>query len=241
VGEKPQKTITVKRRGATELTPGYQVGVAQGNVGEPRQLTRDELEADTFITGNLIADQQAGIGAGLGDLPAGAPGGGTGGTGGTGGDGGTGGGGTPPVTTPGGGNAQYPPDGGIVVDNPTVDVGGEVSFQGSGCVPNETLQVLFDGHPIGTISSDADGRFAGSIAIPKGTAPGTHLLTVRGSGCVFNTTITVAGNLAFTGSSNHTGTYVLAGIAAVTVGFVLVVGSRRRRRGVVGRTHASGP
>jgi hypothetical protein len=241
VGEAPQKTITVKRRGAADLTPGYQVGVAQGNVGTPQQLTREQLEANTFITGNLILDQQAGIGAGLGDLPAGAPS----------GDGGTGGGGTPPttappvtappVTTPGGGNAQYPPNGGIVVENPNVEVGGEVSFQGSGCLPNETLRVLFDGHQIGTISSDADGRFAGSINIPNGTAPGTHLLTVQGSGCVFNTTINVAGNLAFTGSSNHTTTYVLAGIAAVVVGFVFVVGSRRRRRGVMGRRHASGP
>ena len=243
VGEKPQKTITVKRRGAAKLTPGYQVGVAQGNVGDPRQLTRSELEGDTFITGNLILDQQAGIGAGLGDLPAGAPaGGGTGGAGGGGGGGGgTGGGGTPPVTIPGGGNAQYPPNGGIVVENPNVDVGGEVSFEGSGCVPNESLQVLFDGHLIGTISADADGRFAGSIQIPKGTAPGSHLLTVRGSGCEFNTTINVSGNLAFTGSSNNTGTYVLAGIAAVVVGFVLVVGSRRRRHGIRGRSHASGP
>jgi LPXTG-motif cell wall-anchored protein len=245
VGERAQKTVTVKRRGAAQLTPGFQVGVAQGNVGAPHQLTREELESNAFITGNLLLDQQAGIGGGLGDLPAGAPSGGTGGNGGTGGDGGTGGGGggggTPPVATPGGGNAQYPPNGGIVVENPTVEVGGEVSFEGSGCLPNETLQVLFDGRQIGTISSDADGRFAGSIAIPKGTAPGTHLLTVRGSGCEFNTTITVAGNLAFTGSSSHTSTYVLAGIAAVVVGFVFVVGSRRRRHGVMGRRRASGP
>jgi LPXTG-motif cell wall-anchored protein len=243
VGENPQKTVTVKRRGAAQLTPGYQVGVTQGNVGAPHQLARSELESDAFITGNLILDQQAGIGAGLGDLPAGAPtpapgGGGTGGNGGTGGGGG---GGTPPVVAPGGGNAQYPPNGEIVVENPTVEVGGEVAFQGSGCLPNELLQVLFDGHPIGTISSDADGRFAGSIKIPAGTAPGSHLLTVRGSACEFNTTINVAGNLAFTGSSDNTGTYVLAGIAAVVVGFVLVVGSRRRRHGIVGRRHASGP
>jgi hypothetical protein len=36
---------------------------------------------------------------------------------------------------------------------------------------------------------------------------------VQGSGCVFTTTITVAGNLAFTGSSSNTETYVLVGIA----------------------------
>jgi LPXTG-motif cell wall-anchored protein len=101
--------------------------------------------------------------------------------------------------------------------------------------------VGFDGHPIGTISADASGAFAGSISIPKGTAPGTHLLTVQGTNCSFNATITVAGNLAFTGSSSHTSTYVLAGIAAVVAGMVLVVGSRRRRHGLRGRAARSSP
>ena len=73
------------------------------------------------------------------------------------------------------------------------------------------------------------------LTIPKGTAPGQHLLTVQGTNCSFNATITVAGSLAFTGSSNNTETYVLGGMAAVVVGFVLVVGSRRRRSGVRGR------
>ena len=35
VGEKPTKKVTVKRRGAAQLTPGYQVGVGDGNVGQP--------------------------------------------------------------------------------------------------------------------------------------------------------------------------------------------------------------
>jgi hypothetical protein len=227
VGEKPQKSITLKRKGQAALTPGYQVGVAQGDVGQPSQLTRSQLENDAFITGNLILDQQAGIGNGLGDLPAGAPD--------------NPGGGTtttttappatvPPVTTPGGEVAEYPPTGGIVVENPNPNVGGEVVFRGSGCVANEPLQVLFDGHPIGTITADGSGAFAGSMAIPPGTAPGAHTLTVRGSSCVFNTTINVGGNLAFTGSSSHTGTYVLAGIAAVVIGAMLVMGSRRRTK-----------
>jgi LPXTG-motif cell wall-anchored protein len=51
---------------------------------------------------------------------------------------------------------------------------------------------------------------------------------------VLNATVNVAGALAFTGSSSHTGTYVLAGVAAVVIGFVLVLWSRRRRRGVRG-------
>ncbi|HLM18846.1 MAG TPA: LPXTG cell wall anchor domain-containing protein, partial [Acidimicrobiia bacterium] len=59
----------------------------------------------------------------------------------------------------------------------------------------------------------------------------------QGSGCSFSATINVAGSLAFTGSSSHTGTYVLVGIAAVVAGLVLVVGSRRRR-GRIGHRHA---
>ena len=62
----------------------------------------------------------------------------------------------------------------------------------------------------------------GASPSPVGTNPGQHLLTVRGSGCELNTVITVAGAqatraLVFTGSSNHTLTYVLAGFAAVHV------------------------
>ena len=101
---------------------------------------------------------------------------------------------------------------------------------------NEVLQVLFDGQFIGTITSDAQGAFAGSISIPQGTAPGVHGLTIKGAVCVLNADITVRGGLAFTGSSSHTTTYVLAGVAAVVVGFVLVVGTRRRHRGVRGRS-----
>ena len=237
VGEKPTKSITITRHGSAQLTPGFQVGVADGNVGDPSQLTREQLEANAFITGNLVLDQAAGIGNGLGDLPAGAqtPGGQTGG-------GGTGGGGTaappPPtviVTPPNNGGAQYPANGIIVVVNPTVEVGGEVQFNGSGCGANEPLQVSFDGTPIGTISADAQGSFAGSISIPLGTTPGAHTLTVKGAVCVLNASITVVGALAFTGSSNHTVTYVLGALAAIMLGFVLVVGTRRRRLGIRGR------
>lgn len=239
VGEKPQKQVTLKRRAVAQLTPGYQVGVADGNVGQPQLLTREQLEANAFITGNLVLDQAAGIGNGIGDLPAGVPTDGPGGD--AGGNGGAGGGGAPPVIQPDGGSAQYPPQGEIVVENPNAVVGGQVQFRGSGCQANEALAILFDDHPIGTISSDPSGAFAGEIGIPKGTAPGAHLLTVRGSGCVFNATITVAGTLAFTGSSSNTSTYVLVGIAAVVVGLVLLVGTRRRRNGIRGPGTRSSP
>jgi len=134
---------------------------------------------------------------------------------------------------------QYPPDADIVVDDPNVEVGGEAAVRGSGCVANETLQVFFDGDPIGTIRSNSQGSFAGSIVIPPGTRPGIHLLTVRGSVCILNVNISVLGStrrLAFTGSSSNTGTFVLAGTAAVVIGLIMVVGTRRRRRGIRGRS-----
>ncbi|MET0276327.1 MAG: LPXTG cell wall anchor domain-containing protein, partial [Acidimicrobiia bacterium] len=132
------------------------------------------------------------------------------------------------VVGPGTGN-EYPLDGVIVVENPNIVVGGEAVFRGGGCAANETLTILFDGKPVGTLVSDAGGQFAGSISIPAGTSPGAHVITVRGSACVLNVTVNVAGGLAFTGSSSHTSTLVLAGIAALVLGLVFVVGSRRRR------------
>ena len=236
VGEKPTKVITVTRHDSAQLTPGYQVDVADGNVSDPSQLTREQLQADAFITSNLDLDQLAGIGNGQSDLPGGtATAGGQTGTGGTGGTGTT----TPPPTVvvipPAPGAGQYPPRGVIVVVNPNVDAGGEAVFAGSGCAANEPLEVLFDGKLVGAISADAEGKFAGSISIPPGTTPGPHTLTVKGAVCVLNATITVAGNLAFTGSSSHTGTYVLGALAAIMLGLVLVVGTRRRRQGIRGR------
>jgi hypothetical protein len=236
VGEDPEQILTVDRRGRATLTPGLQVDVADGDVGVPRQLTPEQLRNDPFIAGNIILDQEAGIGNGLDDLgavpPADTGGGGTGG-GGTGGGGtgggGTGGGGTT-VTPEPGADDEYPPEAEIVVEDPEVTPGSSVVFRGGGCIPNETLQVLFDGKQVGTLPSDAEGNFAGSLKVPVGTAPGSHLLTVKGQVCQLNATITVLGGLAFTGTSNDTSTTVLIGVAAVVFGFVLVVGSRRRRR-----------
>ena len=88
------------------------------------------------------------------------------------------------VEGPVSGPSPYPPRGNIVVVDPNVDVGGEAVFRGGGCEGGEALQVVFDGHPVGTVNSDAEGNFA-----------------------------------------------------AVSVGLVLVVGTRRRRRSAMGRQH----
>ena len=243
-------TVTTADGSQAQLGPAKSVVVTQGDLGTINTLSYDDLANNIFIAGNLALDLQAGKGQGLLDLPPAPTPTTTGGTGGTGGTGAAptvaGGDTTAQITVtadPTVLSEQYPPiPGGIVVDNPNVQAGGEATFHGAGCVPNEVLQVLFDNKPIGTITSDSQGQFAGTITIPLGTAPGVHLLTVRGSVCVLNANITVlGGRLAFTGSSSHTTTYVLGGIAAVVVGFVLVIGTRRRRRGVRGRRRSLPP
>ena len=246
VGEKPTKKVTVKRRGAAQLTPGYQVAVGEGNVGQPSQLTREQLEANAFITGNLLLDQAAGIGNGLERPP----------------------GGrarrrhgwhrrygryrwhrwhrrwwrrrrVPPVTTP------------VVPQRvpaaarrdrrrePDRRRGRPGAVQGLGLpAQRDARRCASTGTRSARSAPTPRATFAGSISIPKGTAPGTHLLTVQGTSCSFNATINVAGNLAFTGSSSNTSTYVLVGIAAVVVGLVLVVGSPPSTHGVREPLHA---
>jgi LPXTG-motif cell wall-anchored protein len=209
-----------------QLESAKSVQLDQGQLGSVANLTREDLLANVWVAGNIFLDNVLNFGEPT-DLPPAteAP---------------------PDNTPPATGNgpvissdaivapASYPPSGGIVVDQPNVQVGGIAAFRGSGCAPGETLNVLFDGSQVGTVPSDGGGNFAGSITIPQGTSPGDHLLTVRGSACELNVVVNVLGaaatrSLAFTGSSSHTLTYVLVGFVAVMVGAVLVFGSRRRR------------
>jgi hypothetical protein len=115
-------------------------------------------------------------------------------------------------------------------------VGGEVVFRVRNCLPNEALTVFFDGSPVGGLTADPSGSAVGSLTVPVGTKPGPHTITVRGSQCEASITINVLGDLAFTGTANDTRTTVLVGVSVVAIGLVMVVGSRRRRRGgVAGR------
>ncbi|MFN8027842.1 MAG: LPXTG cell wall anchor domain-containing protein [Acidimicrobiia bacterium] len=233
VGGKAEKTITLKRRGQQLLVPGENVPVENGDIGDVGRLTYEQLLADQYVTDNLKKDLAAGIGKGISELDgvAGAVVGRDNGTGGNAGNGGNGGnGGTNIITSPG--NTVdangYPVTGGIVVDQPTV--AGDVVFRGTGCAANEPLTVYFDGTPIGTIAAGTTGDFAGQVAIPSGTSAGTHVVTIKGATCESTFTVDVSGQLAFTGSSSHTSTFVLGGVAAILVGLVLILATRRRRR-----------
>ena len=227
--------VTSANGGSAELPPATKLVAVGGNLGPVVNLTYDDLNGNVQIAGNLALDQQAGKGSGSGDLPP-PPAATT----------------TPPTTTTqppggggGGGGARIGDAAGRARDRDhrtrrtaasssttrRSGIGGEETFRGTGCGPNEVLTVLFDGQVIGTITADAQGAFAGTIAVPKDTPQGTHTLTVRGSACELNATITVSGTLAFTGASSHTSTWVLFGLAAIVLGLVLVVATRRRRRG----------
>lgn len=235
--------VTVSLNGNNvPLGNATKVTLEQGALGEVQPVTREELIANPFINANALLDEQLKLG-GFSEFPPAAtvqaptpPAGG----GGSGGAGAGTGGAQPTVSGGGGGGAvvgRYPPTGTIVVVDPNVPPGGTVSFSGSGCGANEQLAVLFDRQNVGSLTADPNGNFAGNLTIPQNTTPGPHTLTVRGKTCELSIVINVLGAqaqarpLAFTGSSNHTTTYVLAGAAAVLIGCVLVVGARRRRLG----------
>ena len=222
--------VTVTMNGvAVQLNSAMKVNLDQGQIGGVQNLTREDLLADVWVAGNIFLDNvllfasPSDLPAAIAQTPEPPP---------------------PPPPANAGGEprvatdaivvpAQYPPDGELVLDDPNIEVGGEEVFRGSGCRPGEVLTVLFDGAQLGTVPSDPQGSFAGRLTIPLDASPGQHLLTVRGSACELNAVINVLGAqaaaLAFTGASNHTLTYVLVGAAAVAIGSVFVVGSRRRR------------
>ena len=169
-----------------QLDSAKTVTSEQGQLTSVENLTREDLLANLWVAGNIFLDNVLNF-AEPTDLPPEA---------------------APPADQPpppptGGAPViaadnivapgQYPPNGVIVVDQTNVQVGGEVAVRGSGCVPGETLSVLFDGAQVGTMPSDSGGNFAGSVTVPAGTNPGQHLITVRGSGCELNAVVTVVG------------------------------------------------
>ena len=239
VGGKAVSNVTVTRKGRRSSHRVYQVGVADGNVGTPRQFTAAELAGNTFITGNLVLDQAAGIGNGLADLPAaGTPAGGTGGTDGTGATGRHRDHDPARHHDPGGGTARVPAERRDRRREPERHTGWR------GVVPRQRLLAERDAHRalrrqvVGSLLSDSSGKFAGSLGVPDRHVAGLAPDHGEGLGVLDQTlTINVLGGLAFTGTSNHTSTVVLAGLAALMVGLVLVVGTRRRRT----QGHSTGP
>jgi LPXTG-motif cell wall-anchored protein len=135
---------------------------------------------------------------------------------------------------------EYPPpttDPGSLTVPGTVQVGGEVAVSGQGCLPNDLVRIAFNGIPVTTAMTDANGRFATSFPLPPGTTPGVYTIQAGGGtgGCTLSATIqveaaTAARSLAFTGSSSSIPTlWVGAGLVALGAGLVFV--ARRRLSG----------
>ena len=144
-----------------QLDSAKTVTSEQGQLTSVENLTREDLLANLWVAGNIFLDNVLAFAeptdlppetAPPAEQPAPPP---------------TGGAPTiaaDAITAP----AQYPPNGDVVVDQPNVQVGDQVAFRGSGCVPGETLSVLFDGGQVGTVPSDGGGNFAGASRSRRG-------------------------------------------------------------------------
>ena len=216
-----------------------------GAPGPVQTLTYDQLAGNAFVAGNLLLDQQAGIGRGLVEL--GLPPASTTTTTTT----------TPPPSTT---ETTQPPATTTAAPPPAEDPRSPWAgtWRRSSTRPTARSwsttrgaarerrgvprrRVPAERATAGALRRPADrhhrlrrpGQLLRHVAHPARHAARDHLLTVRGTGCELNVVITVTGSLAFTGSSDRTSTFVLVGVAAIVVGLVLVVGARRRRsRGV---------
>ena len=78
-------------------------------------------------------------------------------------------------------SAQYPS---FTVTPGTISVGGNATFQGKGCQPNETVTVSIDGAVVATVTADATGDYNGSFAV--NLKPGQYTV-VATCGDVVNT------------------------------------------------------
>jgi hypothetical protein len=113
-----------------------------------------------------------------------------------------------------------------------VTPGQAVTITGSEFAANSDLQVSLESDPIsmGSIRSDAAGRYSATVVIPAAAKPGSHEIVVRGPAAVGGTretraAVTVA--LPRTGSE-PTGP-LAAGLAALGIGLLLVATADGRR------------
>lgn len=140
--------------------------------------------------------------------------------------------------------AQYPgpPTAGVGDSNPSP--GETTTVFGANWCPGSTVDILFDGHKIGTAQVDSTGHFSKAITIPANASPGHHTITVVGLDFECDDVRTVnigifvsgggaggagagGGGLAFTGANISVGAVILA--ALVIVGLAALTAGRRRK------------
>jgi LPXTG-motif cell wall-anchored protein len=143
--------------------------------------------------------------------------------------------------------AQYVPgEPGIIVDPGTVQVGGTIEVQGSGCPRDTTVSIYVGDTLVATTTTAADdgtGSFdVKGIVLPPSLGPGDYIVHARCgtldltsvlsiSAVAPTTTVATTGTLPTTGS-NSTGLLVPVGVGLVAVGGLVVLATRRRRLSV---------
>ena len=144
----------------------------------------------------------------------------------------------------------YPPIGdcGLRLGVSTAEPGQTFTITGTQGEPNVTVDLFFESGPVflGSVTTDANGRFATQAAVPAGAADGRHRVTATGVvSCSASLTIasgdgrgddgtpprqtsstrTVGPGLAFTGA--NTMGLVLFALVVMTIGIALFGAERR--------------
>jgi LPXTG-motif cell wall-anchored protein len=124
----------------------------------------------------------------------------------------------------------------FVITPGTVSVGGNATFQGSGCAPGSTVTITIDGKVMATVTADAGGDYNG--AFKADLAAGTYTVTATCGNVVRTTPLTVrgvsvtppagtgGGSLPRTGSNTNTMALVGAGLLLLGGGAILATRKR---------------
>jgi LPXTG-motif cell wall-anchored protein len=117
----------------------------------------------------------------------------------------------------------------------TVSVGGNATFQGSGCAPGSTVTITIDGKVMATVTADASGDYSG--AFKADLAPGTYTVTATCGDVIRTSPLTVrsvsvnppstgGGALPRTGSNSNVMALVGAGLLVLGGGAILATRKR---------------
>lgn len=128
--------------------------------------------------------------------------------------------------------AQYPD---FAITPGTVNVGGNATFQGSGCAPGSTVTITIDGKVMATVTADASGDYSGSFKADL--APGSYNVTATCGDVIRTSPLTVrsvavtppstgGGALPRTGSNSNVMALVGAGLLVLGGGAILATRKR---------------
>jgi len=129
-----------------------------------------------------------------------------------------------------------PTTGGLTVSKSSPAPGETITVSGKCQAPGIALDIAITppGTVIGHAVTGSDGSFSTNVTIPANQPLGvaTIIAVDAARTCVLTAQVNVtkAGSLAFTGSSNSTGTIVGVAIVLVVLGALLLVVAKRRAR-----------